>query len=130
MLGARVQLGAAWLLGWGLSGAVMSISLGWLTTWAGITIAALRTIRLPTWRLLWQGYLQAILAAVPAAGLAWGLQHYFPITGWWWLAGVCAAALGTFGLLFVPHVTDKEWETVRSGLRRIRGALRPQTSAN
>ncbi len=44
------------------------------------------------------------------------------------MAGVCATALAAFALLFMPHVTDKEWEMVRSGLRWIRGVFRPGAS--
>jgi len=114
---------ATGVLPWGFAGAVLGVCIGWIVIGAGMTFLALRTIPVNRAKFVRQGYLEPILAAIPAGGIGWFLSHFFPVDTWPGLLGVCSLSFLAYVVCFLPLLTKQEWQMVHVAVRRLTGVF-------
>jgi len=120
LLGLAVTVSTIAFLGWELNGAVLG-TCTWLAVMAvGYTMTALRQIRVSRWRFFWEGYLQLILPAVPAALACGAVRHFWGAGSWLHILSGAAAAGVVYVLCFLPFVTRAEWDLVRRAWNWLR----------
>lgn len=108
------------LLDWGFLGVVAAVCIGMLVRWAGTTFFSLRSIPVNRMKFVRQGYLEPILAAIPAGVFGWFLSNFFPVYTWSGLLGVCSLSFLTYVLCFLPLLTKQERQMVRTVIQRIK----------
>lgn len=116
LLGLAATALTVGFLGWGLSGAILGICVSLVVMAIGYTWCALGQIEVRSRRLLWEAYLQPIVAAIPAAAVCTVLRYFLVLDTWPALIAACAAAGATYVIAFLPFVTRAEWGLARRAL--------------
>lgn len=108
------------VLGWGFTGAIVSFCIGMVIFWLGMTILAIRSIRVSLRTLAVQAYLHPLLPLAPALAAGYWVSLLAPPLNWGSLSVSWLAGSAAYLVCFLPFVTRQEWDLVRRGLSRLR----------
>jgi O-antigen/teichoic acid export membrane protein len=112
--------------GAGLGGIVAGLCVSQFLRWLTAMWLASRRIAISRWLLLWEAYLQPMIALAPAVGGVLALRWWLQPDSWVMLAAIMAAGGILFLLAMLPFVTKVEWQLIREVMGKVRVMFLPQ----
>jgi O-antigen/teichoic acid export membrane protein len=111
------------LAGAGFGAVVAGLGVGQIARWMVLTVQGIAASRCSPMHLLWQAYLQPLIA-ISVCGLAtWWLQRWIAPADWLGFFLVYGAGVAMLGLALPAIMTRQEWQLAREVLSKARRKL-------